>query len=312
MSSSASQYSSLVMGIAGLLLMTAAMSFFAMALPIWHAGLKRRVDQLVGTKPPPAVAVAAPADARGSRSPAAGSGLMSRQQAELVRRLGPFGVPAERCSAVLLGLRLALGGLVALLLALALWRYGHALPLPLQWLLSVLAGCASGWLLPVLVLRAFLSRHVKAAERGLPDAIDLLVVSIEAGLALEEGLDRIVPELRRGRPALAEELGITAADLKILPSQEMAFAKLAERVDVPSVRSIATTLSQTMHYGTPLGQALRTVAAELRNDGLVRAEERANRLPALMTIPMMVFILPATFLIVIGPAALRLFETIGR
>jgi tight adherence protein C len=164
----------------------------------------------------------------------------------------------------------------------------------------------------VLILRSLLARHTKAAERGLPDAIELLVVAIEAGLALEEGLDRIVPELRRGRPALAEELGITAADLKILPSQDMAFAKLAERLDVPSVRSVATTLSQTLHYGTPLAQALRTVAAELRHDGLMRSEERANRLPALMTIPMMLFILPATFLIVAGPAALRLFETFSR
>lgn len=304
--------SSIVLGVAGILLLAVAMSFFAAAMPSWQTALRRRIDLIVRMRPAPASPVVAPANDAGGRAPAARGGLTPREQAELVRRLRRFGVPAERCSAVFLGLRVVLAALVTLVLSLGLWSYEHALQLPVHLVPAVLAGGAIGWLLPVMILRSLLSRHTKAAERGLPDAIELLVVAIEAGLALEEGLDRIVPELRRGRPALAEELGITAADLKILPSQEMAFAKLAERLDVPSVRSVATTLSQTLHYGTPLAQALRTVAAELRHDGLTRSEERANRLPALMTIPMMLFILPATFLIVAGPAALRLLDTYGR
>lgn len=133
-----------------------------------------------------------------------------------------------------------------------------------------------------------------------------------AGLALEDGIERIVAELYRTQPALAEELAITSADLKILPSRDMALANLAKRVDVPSVRSVMTTLSQTMRYGTPLAQALRVVAGELRNDSLIKLEERANKLPVLMTVPMMLFILPSIFLIVGGPAGIRLVDTLFR
>ena len=146
------------------------------------------------------------------------------------------------------------------------------------------------------------------AAEGLPDAIELLVVCVEAGLALEDGIDRIVIELKHSQPKLAEELALTSADLKILSSRDQALANLAERIDTPSVRSVVTTLSQTLRYGTPLAQAMRVVAADMRNDSLFQLEERANRLPVMMTIPMMLFIMPTIFLIVGGPAALKLMD----
>jgi tight adherence protein C len=93
-----------------------------------------------------------------------------------------------------------------------------------------------------------------------------------------------------------------------LPSRDRALTNLTERVDAPSVKSVVTTLTQTMRYGTPLAQALRSVAAELRNDVILRMEERANQLPTLMTIPMIIFLMPTIFLIVGGPAALRLID----
>jgi tight adherence protein C len=96
--------------------------------------------------------------------------------------------------------------------------------------------------------------------------------------------------------------------MKILPSRDEALANLAVRVNMPSVRSVVTTLSQTLRYGTPLAQALRVVAGELRNDTLMRLEERANQLPSLMTIPMMLFIMPTIFMIVAGPAVLRVMD----
>src|SRR5581483_4007483 len=139
--------------------------------------------------------------------------------------------------------------------------------------------------------------------------LELLVVCAEAGLSLEDGLSRIVNELHRAQPALADELGLTLADLKILPSREQALTNLAERVNVPSVRTVVTTLAQTLRYGTPLAQALRVVAAEMRNDFLLEMEERANRLPAFMTLPVMCFLMPTIFLIVGGPAALKLLDS---
>jgi tight adherence protein C len=114
--------------------------------------------------------------------------------------------------------------------------------------------------------------------------------------------------LLQSQPALGEELARTSADLKILPSREQALANLAGRVDMPSVRTVVTTLSQTLRYGTPLAQGLRVVSGELRNDTLVRLEERANQLPTLMTIPMMLFIMPTIFMIVAGPAALHVID----
>jgi tight adherence protein C len=137
-------------------------------------------------------------------------------------------------------------------------------------------------------------------------------VCVEAGLALEDGIDRIAFELKDSRPALADELALTSADLKILPSRDQALANLADRVDVASVRSVVTTLSQTMRYGTPLAQAIRVVAAEMRNESLIQLEERANRLPTMLTIPMMLFIMPTIFLVIGGPSVLRLIDMLGH
>jgi tight adherence protein C len=137
-----------------------------------------------------------------------------------------------------------------------------------------------------------------------------LVICVEAGLSFEDGIDRVAGVLNKSQPALAEELAMTAADLKILPSRDEALAGLAERIDTPSVRSVVTTLSQTLRYGTPLAQGLRVVAGELRNDTLMRLEERANQLPSLMTIPMMLFIMPTIFMIVAGPAVLRVIDVL--
>jgi tight adherence protein C len=147
---------------------------------------------------------------------------------------------------------------------------------------------------------------------GLPEALELLVVCVEAGLALEDSIDRVTEELKLSQPVLAEELALTSADLKILPDRDIALHNLADRIAEPSVRSVVTTLSQTLRYGTPLAQALRTSAAELRSESLMTLEERANRLPTLLTVPMMLFILPTIFLIVGGPAVLRLTDILSH
>jgi tight adherence protein C len=137
-------------------------------------------------------------------------------------------------------------------------------------------------------------------------------MSSGAGLALEDAIDRIVPELRRSQPIVAEELALTSADLKILPSRDVALKRLADRIALTSVHSVVTTLSQTLRYGTPLAQAMRVVASELRNEGLATLEERANRMPVLLTVPMIVFILPSIFLIIGGPAALKIIDQFLR
>lgn len=233
-------------------------------------------------------------------------------QRELARRLGHFGIPAGRVLLVFAGVQI-LAGLCFASLALLIGTY--VAPTRFSGLPALLVATLLGfigWYVPVLAMEKLAKSRINDVAIALPEALELLVICAEAGLALGDGVDRIVRELRSSQPALAEELAQTAADLKILPSRELALANFAERVNLPAVRSVVTTLSQTMRYGTPLAQAMRVVAAEMRNESLIHLEERANRLPALLTIPMMLFIMPTIFLVVGGPAALKLIEVMAH
>jgi len=239
-------------------------------------------------------------------------GLPVRTRREIARRLAVLRVPAVRAMFVFSLLRAFAVALIAVLgfvLASGIPALGGQ---PVVVLLLAAGFGISGWFIPVMIANHLVKSRIRTVARGLPDALELLVVCVEAGLALEDGLERIVVEMRHSHPPLAEELAQTAADLKILPSRDQALVNLADRVDVASVRSVVSTLSQTMRYGTPLAQAMRTVAAEMRNDSLLALEERANKLPTLLTLPMMLFIMPTIFLIVGGPAALRLLDTFFR
>ena len=177
--------------------------------------------------------------------------------------------------------------------------------------MGAIMAAIAGWLFPILFIAHVVKQRTKAVGLGLPDALELLVVCVEAGLSLEDGLQRVARELKESQPALADELTLTWAEINILPSRAQALANLADRVGIPSVRSVVTMLSQSMRFGTPLAQSLRVGAVEMRNDQMMLLEERASRLPALMTIPVMLFIMPTIFLIVGGPAALRLIDTFG-
>jgi tight adherence protein C len=234
-------------------------------------------------------------------------GLTEAQERDIARRLAKLNLRAEHAARFFSILRLVSGAIFGLLIAL--WALGQPYlgiaPLPL--VMGAFAGLL-GWYLPVMMINFALKRRAKIVSEGFPDALELLVVCVEAGLSLEDGLDRVIRELRRSQSALAEELAITSADLKILPNRDQALANLGERIDVPSVKSVIATLSQSLQYGSPLARALRVVAAEMRNDFLVQLEERANRLPTLLTLPVILFILPTLFLILGGPAALKLID----
>ena len=239
-------------------------------------------------------------------------GVPARQRREAARRLAEIGVPARYASIVIIGSQFlfAVGtGVFGLIVAsrLAFVNGSHILPTGIALLFCIL-----GWFGPSVILRALINKHAKAVAEGLPDALELLVICAEAGLALEDSIERTIGELQRSQPELAAELALTSADLRILPNRDEAFANLAERVDVPSVRSVVVTLSQTLRYGTPFAQALRVVAADMRTESLINLEDRANRLPALMTVPMMLFIMPTILLIVGGPAVLRLLDALFR
>jgi tight adherence protein C len=241
-----------------------------------------------------------------------GGGLVEPETRAIVRLQTKLGVPANRALMFFTGFRIVLAavlGLLALFGASRLPTSGAGGLLPF---VGMAVAAIVGWLAPIIMIRRGIKKRMKIVSSGLPDALELLVVCVEAGLSLEDGLDRVVDELARSQPALTEELALTSADLKILPSRDQALANFAARVDIPTVRSVITTLSQTLRYGTPLAQSLRVVAAEMRSDSLIKLEEQANKLPALLTLPVIVFLMPTIFLIVGGPAALRLIDNFSH
>lgn len=188
-----------------------------------------------------------------------------------------------------------------------------ALPLaglPLLWLGSDgtgmvvgLAGlAAAGRFGPRLAAANAAQRRLQALARGVPDAVDLLVICANSGLGLPAALARCGRELAPAQPQLAAELALTAVELGLLPQQAQAYAHLARRVPLPPVIALCDLMVQTLRFGTPLSQGLRALAAENRAHRLLAAEERAARLPALLTVPMIAFILPPLFIVLVGPA----------
>jgi tight adherence protein C len=147
-------------------------------------------------------------------------------------------------------------------------------------------------------------------QKALPDGLDLMVICAEAGLSVDATLNRVSTELGSSWPELADELGLTAIEIGFLPDRTQALTNLARRVKLDGIKGIVNTLAQTERYGTPLAQALRVLSAELRNNRLMKAEEKAARLPAVLTVPMIIFIMPTLFIVLIGPGALRTLDAL--
>jgi tight adherence protein C len=161
-------------------------------------------------------------------------------------------------------------------------------------------------------LKNLITKRSDALRKGLPDALDLLVICAEAGLTVDSAFNRVAKELGRGFPELGDEFALTAIELGFLTERRIAFENLAYRVALDSVRGVVTTMIQTEKYGTPLASALRVLSAEFRNDRMMRAEEKAARLPAIMTIPLILFILPSLFIVILGPAACSISDAFSK
>lgn len=156
---------------------------------------------------------------------------------------------------------------------------------------------------PDIYLKNAIQKRSSAIRKGIPDALDLLVICAEAGLTVDAAFGRVAKELGKAYPELGEEFSLTAIELGFLTDRRMAFENLAMRIDLDSIRGVVTTMIQTEKYGTPLASALRVLSAEFRNERMMRAEEKAARLPAIMTVPLILFILPVLFVVILGPAA---------
>jgi tight adherence protein C len=175
---------------------------------------------------------------------------------------------------------------------------------------AVTAGALIGsYKAPDIWLKNRVTKRSHAVRKGLPDALDLLVICAEAGLTVDAAFGRVAKELGKAYPELGDEFGLTAIELGFLNERRQAFENLATRVDLEAVRGVVTTMIQTEKYGTPLASALRVLSAEFRNERMMRAEEKAARLPAIMTVPLILFILPTLFIVILGPASCSISDS---
>jgi len=165
---------------------------------------------------------------------------------------------------------------------------------------------------PNIFVKNAIQKRVAAIRKAVPDALDLMVICSEAGLTLDAALARVSRELGRSFPELADELSLCSIELGFLQDRRQALDNLSKRVPLASVRSVVTTLMQTEKYGTPLAQSLRVLASEFRNERLMKAEEKAAKLPATLTVPLIVFILPTLFIVLIGPAIIRVLDQMAK
>jgi tight adherence protein C len=193
---------------------------------------------------------------------------------------------------------------------LALFVAGFFGKSPTDLLIFTAIGVVIGIMGPRLILSVLRRRFNAAIRRGTPDTIDLLVVCSEAGMGLESALERVADEMNRSNPAMAKVLHTLFDDLRVLPNRREAFEKLASTSD--GLRRVGTMIGQSLQYGTPLSQALRSIAEELRRESIIKLEERAHKLGAKLLFPMVFFMLPAMFVILGASPFLHLVRALKQ
>jgi tight adherence protein C len=167
-------------------------------------------------------------------------------------------------------------------------------------------GCAYlGMQSPNLFLKNKITRRQLSIRRAFPDALDLLLICVEAGMSIEAAFRKVSEEVGTQSVALAEEFTLTTAELSYLPDRRQAYENLAQRTGLEGVKAVCLALQQSERYGTPLATTLRVLAQENRDMRMSEAEKKAAGLPPKLTVPMIVFFLPVLFVVILGPAAIR-------
>jgi tight adherence protein C len=165
---------------------------------------------------------------------------------------------------------------------------------------------------PNIFLANRISKRKTSIMQAFPDALDLLLICVEAGMSIESAIQKVSQEIGGSSIDLAEELTLLSAELSYLPDRRMAYEGLAKRTNHPGVKSVATAMTQAETYGTPLGAALRTMAKENREMRLSAAEKKAAALPAKLTVPMILFFLPVLFIVILTPAIISIQDTMAK
>lgn len=175
--------------------------------------------------------------------------------------------------------------------------------------LGIAIGAAfAGFYLPDLYVQNVIDKRMGSVMKAFPDALDLLLICVESGMSVEAAFNKVAQEVGSASVELAEEFALTTAELSYLPDRRTAYENLGKRCAHPGVRAVTTSLIQAERYGTPLGTALRVMAQENREMRMAEAERKAASLPAKLTVPMIMFFLPALFIVILGPAAIKLMN----
>ena len=168
-----------------------------------------------------------------------------------------------------------------------------------------IAAAYAGMHLPLMFLKSKIQRRQLSVKRAFPDALDLLLICVESGMSIEAAFKKVSEEIGTQSIALAEELTLTTAELSYLQERRQAYENLAKRTDLEGVKSVCMALQQAERYGTPLANTLRVMAQENRDMRMTEAEKKAAGLPPKLTVPMILFFLPVLFVVILGPAAIK-------
>ena len=235
--------------------------------------------------------------------------LGSEQARKTGEKLAEAGWRSKDAIVIFLFFKLVLPLLIAVVSLLAIYVLKMVDLQPMSRLAVTVGATLLAALAPDMVVKNTIMKRRDLIRKAMPDGLDLLVICAEAGLTLDAALNRVARELGKNSPELADELSLTSIELGFLPDRKQALDNLAKRVNEPAMRSVVATLNQTERYGTPLAQSLRVLASEFRNERLMKAEERAARLPAILTVPLIIFILPTLFIVLMGPAIIQVLDT---
>ena len=234
------------------------------------------------------------------------SGIVPGQtQSELEETLDAAGLRGTQAVGVFIGAKIIMVLGMPVLTVLA----DQQLPLPpMLTLLLPVASAVIGMILPDQAIGWARSRYLRRLQQGLPDMLDMMVICAQAGLGIGPIIIRVATELRTSYPEICSELAKTATEMQVLSDSRVAIRNLGARTGLEPLKRLGITLTQAMQYGTPLSEALRVLAAELRQQMLNRFEARAARSPVLMTLPTALFILPCVFIIAGGPAIIQVMR----
>lgn len=162
-----------------------------------------------------------------------------------------------------------------------------------------------GLYLPTVFVKNIVQKRQDSISKAFPDALDLLLICVQAGMSVEAAFAKVSQEIVAQSLELGEELTLTTAELSYLPERRQAFENLGKRTGLPAIKATVTALIQAERYGTPVSQALRVMAKENRDMRMMEAEKKAAALPPKLTVPMIIFFLPVLFIVILGPAAIR-------